>query len=192
MQFPPINIAGEGPLYACLVTSFGDIIVRLEEQRAPATVQNFVALATGTIEWKDPKTGAAMNGQSLYNGVRFHRVTPKFTIQCGDPFTRYADLVSRWGTGGPGYKFQDEFHPELRHDHAGVLSMANVGPATNGSQWFITEMATPHLNDRNTIFGYVIVGMNVVSKISNVPTTQGRPNTDVILREVRIFRESMA
>jgi len=189
MQFPEINVPGEGYLHARLVTSLGNITVRLEEQRAPITVKNFVALATGTIDWKDPKTSETISGKSLYNGIRFHRVTPDFTIQCGDPFTRYLDMTTRWGTGGPGYKFEDEFHPELRHNRAGMLSMANIGPGTNGSQWFITDMPTPSLDNKNTIFGSVIGGMDVVKKIATVPTTTGnRPIKEVVLQEIQFFR----
>src|SRR5215470_8293512 len=115
-DFPQINVAGNGDLYARLHTTQGAILVRLEERRAPETVKNFVALAQGVQEWTDPKSGQRMSGTPLYDGVRFHRVIPRFMIQCGDPLTRYNDDASksRWGTGNPGYKFQDEFHPELR------------------------------------------------------------------------------
>src|SRR5215470_6434330 len=124
MNFPPINVPGNGQLHARLKTSLGDIVVRLEEQRVPKTVANFVGLATGAIDWKDPKTSQSKKGTPCYDGVRFHRVIPDFMIQCGDPLTHHSDMAGRWGTGGPGYKFSDEFHPELRHDGAGVLSMA--------------------------------------------------------------------
>ncbi|MDC3960176.1 peptidylprolyl isomerase [Polyangium jinanense] len=189
MQFPAINVPGQGQLYARLVTTLGDIIVRLEEERAPNTVKNFVGLATGAIEWRDPKTGEAQKNNPLYNGVRFHRVIPRFMIQCGDPLTRYTDTASRWGTGGPGYKFADEFHPELRHDGPGVLSMANSGPGSNGSQWFITEGPTPHLNNKHSVFGKVVTGQDVVNKIANVQTSRDRPNVDVVLERVEIYRQ---
>jgi len=189
MDFPEINVPGTGELHARLKTTLGEIVVRLEEQRVPNTVKNFVALATGSIDWKDPKTGASMKGTPCYDGVRFHRVISSFMIQCGDPLTRYTDMASRWGTGGPGYKFQDEFHPELRHDSAGVLSMANSGRNTNGAQWFITDGPTPHLNNKHSVFGKVISGLDVVNKIANVATTRDRPNQDVVLQQVEIFRQ---
>jgi peptidyl-prolyl cis-trans isomerase A (cyclophilin A) len=189
MDFPPINVPGSGQLYARLRTTLGDITVRLEEQRVPNTVKNFVGLATGAIDWKDPKTGQSMKGTPCYDGVRFHRVIPDFMIQCGDPLTRHPDTASRWGTGGPGYKFGDEFHPELRHDGPGVMSMANSGPGTNGAQWFITEGPTPHLNNKHSIFGKVVSGQDVVNAIANVPTTRDRPHQDVVLQRVEIFRQ---
>ncbi|MCC6557942.1 MAG: peptidylprolyl isomerase [Polyangiaceae bacterium] len=189
MNFPQINVPGSGQLHARLTTSLGEIIVRLEEQRTPNTVKNFVGLATGAIDWKDPRTGQSMQGTPLYDGVRFHRVIPGFMIQCGDPLTRYTDTAARWGTGGPGYKFADEFHPELRHDGPGVLSMANSGPSTNGAQWFITEGPTPHLNNKHSVFGRVVSGQDVVSRIANVPTTRDRPNQDVVLQQVTFFRQ---
>lgn len=189
MDFPPINVPGSGQLYARLTTSLGEIIVRLEEQRAPNTVKNFVGLATGSSAWKDPKTGSSMQGTPCYNGVRFHRVIPGFMIQCGDPLSRYSDMAARWGTGGPGYKFADEFHPELRHDSAGVLSMANSGPSTNGAQWFITEGPTPHLDNRHTVFGKVVSGQDVVRRIATAPTTRDRPNQDIVLERVEIYRQ---
>ncbi|MDI3290486.1 peptidylprolyl isomerase [Polyangium sp. 15x6] len=189
MEFPAINVPGQGQLHARLVTTLGEIIIRLEEERAPNTVKNFVGLATGTISWTDPKTGQAQQNNPLYNGVRFHRVIPRFMIQCGDPLTRHLDTGARWGTGGPGYKFADEFHPELRHDGAGVLSMANSGPGSNGSQWFITEGPTPHLNNKHSVFGRVVSGQDVVNKIANVQTTRDRPVQDVVLERVEIFRQ---
>lgn len=189
MDFPAINVPGNGQLHARLVTSLGEIVLRLEETRAPNTVKNFVGLATGSINWMDPKTGQSMLGTSCYSGVRFHRVIPGFMIQCGDPLSRHADMASRWGTGGPGYKFADEFHPELRHTSAGVLSMANAGPGTNGSQWFITEGPTPHLDNRHSVFGAVVTGMEVVNRIARVPTMRDRPNQDVLIERVDIFRQ---
>jgi len=189
MDFPPINVPGNGQLHARLTTSLGEIVVRLEEQKAPKTVANFVGLATGTIEWKDPKTGQKMQGSPCYDGVRFHRVIPGFMIQCGDPLTRHTDTASRWGTGDAGYKFEDEFHPELRHTGSGIMSMANSGRNTNGAQWFITEGATPHLDNKHAVFGKVVAGQDVVKKIANTPTTRDRPNTDVVLQRVEIFRQ---
>src|SRR5258706_16472873 len=160
-QFPPINVAGTGKLYARLHTTQGAIVVELEETRAPKTVANFVGLATGAMGWKDEHTGTPMEGKALYDGIRFHRVIPGFMVQCGDPLTRHADTARRWGTGGPGYRFGDEFHPELKHDAPGVLSMANAGPGTNGSQFFITEGPTPHLDRKHSIFGRGGSGMDV-------------------------------
>ncbi|MEW9514976.1 peptidylprolyl isomerase [Streptomyces bacillaris] len=172
-----------------MITSLGDIVIRLEEDRAPNTVKNFVGLATGTIDWKDPNSGASMRGTPLYDGTRFHRVIPTFMIQAGDPLSRYPDQTDRWGKGDPGYKFSDEFHPELRHSGPGVLSMANSGPNTNGSQWFITEDATPHLDNKHTVFGQVVTGQDIVKTIANVPTTRDRPDSDVVLQRVAVFRQ---
>ncbi|MFG3200102.1 peptidylprolyl isomerase [Streptomyces sp. NPDC048208] len=189
MHFPSISVPGSGQLHARLVTSLGDIVIRLEEDRAPNTVKNFVGLATGTIDWKDPKSGAPMQGTPMYDGTRFHRVIPDFMIQAGDPLSRYPDQADRWGTGGPGYKFADEFHPELRHRGPGVVSMANSGPGTNGSQWFITEDATPHLDNKHTVFGQVVTGQDIVKTIANVPTKRDRPDSDVVLQKVEFFRQ---
>ncbi|MCB9587027.1 MAG: peptidylprolyl isomerase [Polyangiaceae bacterium] len=188
MEFPPINVAGSGQLYARMHTTQGTIVLALEEQRAPETVKNFVGLATGAIAWKDAN-GQNMQGTPLYDGVRFHRVIPNFMIQCGDPLSRDPANANRWGTGNPGYKFQDEFHPELRHNKPGVLSMANSGPNTNGAQWFITEVPTPHLDNRHSVFGHVVAGMDVVLKIANVRTgARDRPQDDQVLSKLEIFR----
>jgi peptidyl-prolyl cis-trans isomerase A (cyclophilin A) len=189
--FAPIDVAGAGDLYARLRTTQGVIVLYLEEQRTPRTVASFVGLATGKMDWEDSKTGETMKGVPLYDGVRFHRVIPDFMIQCGDPNSRYPEAASHWGRGGPGYRFSDEFHPELSHQGPGVLSMANSGPGTNGSQWFITERATPHLNGKHTVFGKVVVGQDVVAKIARVPCGPGnRPKTDVVLDKVEVFRST--
>jgi peptidyl-prolyl cis-trans isomerase A (cyclophilin A) len=181
--FPAINVSGEGQLYARLHTSLGNIVLKLEEQRAPNTVKNFVGLATGTQEWKDPRTGEAKKGVPLYDGTIFHRVIPDFMIQAGCPLGQ--------GTGGPGYRFQDEFHKELRHTGPGILSMANSGPGTNGCQFFITERATPHLDNRHSVFGSTVIGQDVVSKIAGTPRDgRDRPNTEVVLKKVEIFRSA--
>lgn len=188
-NFPPIQVPGTGQLYARLHTSEGNIVVRLEEEKAPKTVANFVGLATGTMPWRDMKTAQTMQGTPLYDGVRFHRVIPDFMIQCGDPLTRYPEMAPRWGTGGPGYNFADEFHPDLKHDGPGVLSMANAGPGTNGSQWFITERETSYLDNRHAVFGRVVAGQDVVAKIARVPRgPQDRPKQDVMLNKVEVFR----
>jgi peptidyl-prolyl cis-trans isomerase A (cyclophilin A) len=180
-SFPDINVPGTGDLYARFRTTLGNIVVRLDEEKAPKTVKNFVGLATGTQEWKDPRSGDAKTGVPLYDGTIFHRVIPDFMIQGGCPLGQ--------GTGGPGYRFKDEFHPDLRHKGPGVLSMANSGPATNGSQFFITESATPHLDNRHSVFGSTVAGLDIVKKIAHTPRGRNdRPNTDVVLQKVEIFR----
>ena len=190
-KFPAISVEGTGDLYARLHTTQGAIVVKLEEQRAPKTVANFVGLASGNIEWKDPRTGQSKKATPMYDGVRFHRVIPGFMVQVGDPLTHHQDAANRWGTGGPGYQFGDEFHPELKHTGAGVLSMANAGPGTNGSQFFITEGPTPHLDNRHSVFGKVVAGLSVVSKLANVPRNRAdRPNEDQILERVELFRSA--
>lgn len=168
------------PLYSTLKTNMGVIVIRLFDDKAPKTVENFVGLATGTKEWTDPRTGQKVK-RPLYNGTIFHRVIPGFMIQGGDPLGR--------GTGGPGYRFADEFHPELRHGKAGILSMANAGPNTNGSQFFITLGPTPHLDNRHSVFGEVVQGQEVVVAIGNSPRgASDRPVKDVVLQEVVISR----
>ncbi len=168
------------PLYATLKTGMGVIVIHLFEDKAPKTVENFVGLATGAKEWTDPRTGQKVK-QPLYNGTIFHRVIPGFMIQGGDPLGR--------GTGGPGYRFADEFNPDLRHNKAGILSMANAGPNTNGSQFFITLAPTPHLDNRHSVFGEVVQGQEVVVAIGNAPRgANDRPLKDVVLQEVIISR----
>jgi peptidyl-prolyl cis-trans isomerase A (cyclophilin A) len=190
-QFPPIDVAGTGKLYARLHTTQGPIVIELEEERAPKTVANFVGLATGKIAWKDAISGKTMEGEPLYDGVRFHRIIPGFMIQVGDPLSRSTDAAGRWGTGGPGYQFGDEFHKDLKHDKPGILSMANAGPGTNGSQFFITEGPTPHLDRRHSVFGKVVSGMDVVGKIANAPRGRNdRPNQDQLIDKVELFRSA--
>ncbi|MCK6529873.1 peptidylprolyl isomerase [Myxococcota bacterium] len=161
----------------------GDIVVALHEDRAPRTVGNFVGLATGTKEWVDPRTRRPVQGRGLYDSTIFHRVIPDFMVQAGDPLGT--------GTGGPGYRFEDEFHPQLRHDRPGILSMANSGPHTNGSQFFITEKPTPWLDGRHSVFGEVVQGMDVVRAIARVPRdARDRPRQDVELRRIEVFRKA--
>ncbi len=158
--------------YAHFSTSEGDFTCRLFADLVPNTVENFVALAEG-------RKGPA--GKPFYDGVIFHRVIPGFMIQGGCP--------EGSGRGGPGYRFNDEFHPKLRHIKPGLLSMANAGPNTNGSQFFITVAPTPHLDNRHSVFGEVVSGYDVVEKISKVPRDRGdRPQKDVIIRQVRVER----
>jgi peptidyl-prolyl cis-trans isomerase A (cyclophilin A) len=179
--FPEITTPGTGQLYARFVTSKGNILIKLEEKRAPKTVKNFVGLATGAQEWTDPRTRQPKTGVPYYDGTVFHRVIPDFMIQGGDPLGQ--------GTGGPGYKFEDEFHPELKHAGPGILSMANAGPGTNGSQFFITERATAHLDNKHSVFGSVVSGVDVVKNIARVPTgARDKPSQDVVLQRVEIFR----
>lgn len=190
-QFPAINVAGTGQLYARLHTTQGVMVALLEEQQTPKTVANFVGLATGTITWTDPKTNEEMKNVPMYDGIRFHRVIPGFMVQVGDPLSRHTDdrSKSRWGTGGPGYRFGDEFVRGLRHDKPGVLSMANAGPGTNGSQIFITEVPTPHLDNRHSVFGHIVAGVDVIKKLANVARgPQDRPSQDQLLERVEIFR----
>ncbi|MFA1611398.1 peptidylprolyl isomerase [Halobellus rubicundus] len=161
-----------------LSTTKGDITVELFEQRAPRTVENFLGLATGDKEWSDPETGETRT-DSLYEGTVFHRVIDGFMIQGGDP--------EGTGRGGPGYTFDDEFHEDLNHDEAGKLSMANRGPNTNGSQFFITLDAQPHLDGRHAVFGQVVEGMSVVEEIGDVPTdSDDKPVKDIEIESVDV------
>lgn len=164
-------------------TSIGDIRCQLFENRAPMTVANFVGLARGKKTWLHPKTKKLQRGVPLYDGTVFHRVIPNFMIQGGDPLGR--------GTGGPGYKFADEFHPDLRHDRPGVLAMANSGPRTNGSQFYITEIPTPHLDDRHTVFGHC-VDIDTVKKLARVKTGgRNKPVDTVTLNNVEFKRGTL-
>ena len=166
--------------YALFDTSLGTIVIRLFEKEAPKTVANFIGLAEGTTEFRDPKTGKKET-RPFYDGLTFHRVIPDFMIQGGCPLGT--------GTGDPGYRFADEFHASLKHDGPGKLSMANSGPNTNGSQFFITVAATPWLDRKHTIFGEIVEGQDVATKISETPRDSGdRPRTPVLLKTVRIER----
>jgi len=166
--------------FATLHTTKGDIEIRLFSDHAPKTVANFVELAEGTKEWKDPRSGSKTTTK-LYDGTVFHRVIDGFMIQGGDPLGS--------GRGGPGYQFADEFHPELAFNRPYLLAMANAGPNTNGSQFFITVGPTPHLNRKHTIFGEVTKGSDVVDAIATASTAAGdRPRTDIVINSVTIER----
>ncbi|HVF04425.1 MAG TPA: peptidylprolyl isomerase [Frankiaceae bacterium] len=166
--------------YALLNTTMGTIEVKLFPNHAPKTVANFVELAEGTREWKDPKTGKT-EAKKLYDGTIFHRVISGFMIQGGDPLGR--------GTGGPGYQFGDEIHPELAFTKPYLLAMANAGPGTNGSQFFVTVAATAWLTGKHTIFGEVTSGTEVVDAIADADTgAMDKPKTDVVLQSVVIER----
>jgi peptidyl-prolyl cis-trans isomerase A (cyclophilin A) len=168
-------------MFAIFDTNQGTFKIHLFADKAPKTVENFVGLAEGTKEWTDPKTGKKEK-KPFYNGLIFHRVIDNFMIQGGDP--------TGTGMGGPGYKFADEFNPELRHSKPGILSMANAGPNTNGSQFFITVVPTPFLNDKHSVFGEVVEGMDVVNKIAKVKTgAQDRPVDPVVIKTIKIERK---
>jgi peptidyl-prolyl cis-trans isomerase A (cyclophilin A) len=165
---------------ATLHTNHGDIVINLFPDHAPKTVGNFVGLATGAKEYTDPKTGEKQTGK-FFDGLIFHRIIDGFMIQGGDPLGT--------GTGGPGYTFGDEFHPELAFNKPYLLAMANAGPGTNGSQFFITLGPTPHLNRRHTIFGEVSdqASREVVDKIAKVKTARGdRPVSPVVIESVDV------
>jgi peptidyl-prolyl cis-trans isomerase A (cyclophilin A) len=165
-------------LYATFETSLGNITCRLFPEQAPKTVANFAGLAKGEKEFSDAKTRARAK-RPFFDGLIFHRVIPDFMIQGGCPLGT--------GTGDPGYKFEDEFSKSLRFDKPGKLAMANSGPNTNGSQFFITVAATAWLNDHHTIFGEVVEGMELATKISLTPRDrQDRPKTPVVLKAVKI------
>ena len=162
------------------VTTEGSFTVKLYDEEAPNTVANFVGLTEGTKEWTHPGT-KQKHKKPYYDGIIFHRVINGFMIQGGDPLGQ--------GVGGPGYQFEDEFHPDLRHDRAGILSMANAGPRTNGSQFFITLGPTPHLDRKHSVFGVVTEGLDVVKKIGATQVDrQDRPTTPVVMNRVWIER----
>lgn len=169
-------------LYAHFTTSEGNFTVRLFDAETPNTVANFTGLADGTKEWTDPRSGRKVT-QPYFNGTVFHRVIDGFMIQGGDPLGQ--------GTGGPGFTFADEFNPKLRHSKAGILSMANRGPNTNGGQFFITLAATPWLDDKHNIFGEVVEGMDVVKTIGSTPTSKpgDRPLKPITVESVTIEKK---
>jgi peptidyl-prolyl cis-trans isomerase A (cyclophilin A) len=168
-------------LLAHFTTTEGGFTIQLFDADAPNTVANFVGLAEGTKEWTDPRTGKKTTAP-YYDGTIFHRVIDGFMIQGGDPLGQ--------GTGGPGYTFADEFSPKRRHDKAGVLSMANRGPNTNGGQFFVTLAATPWLDDHHSVFGEVTEGMDVVRRIGSTATSKpgDRPVKPIAIQSVRIER----
>ena len=164
--------------YAVFETSQGNIVVRLLDKEAPKTVANFVGLAEGTKEFTNEKSGQKEK-RPFYDGLIFHRVIPNFMIQGGCP--------QGSGMGGPGYKFADEFHPSLKHNKPGKLSMANAGPGTNGSQFFITVAATPWLDNKHTIFGRAIQGLDVIHKIENTRVYKEKPEEDIKILNIDIM-----
>lgn len=169
---------GKKKMFAVFNTNQGTFKIQLFPDKAPKTVENFVGLAKGTKEWTDPKSGKKEK-KPFYDGLTFHRLIPGFMIQGGDP--------KGDGSGGPGFKFDDEFSPDLKHTKPGFLSMANAGPGTNGSQFFVTVAATPWLDGKHTIFGEVTEGMDVVTKISKLKTgPMDRPVEAVTIKTVKI------
>jgi peptidyl-prolyl cis-trans isomerase A (cyclophilin A) len=184
------GLGGSGQLMAKIETNMGTMVAKLYEDKTPNTVANFVGLARGTRPWRDPKSNEWVSKKPFYDGLTFHRVIPGFMIQGGDPLGM--------GTGGPGYKFADEIVPELKHDKPGMLSMANAGPVdrmsgkpgTNGSQFFVTEVPTPHLDGKHTVFGELVEGIDVQKKIATVKTGPGnRPLEPVVMQKVTIYRQ---
>lgn len=170
-------------MYALFETTLGTFKVRLFHGQAPKTVENFVGLAEGTKDWTHPVSKDVKTNTPFYNGLIFHRIIKGFMIQGGDP--------TGTGIGGPGYNFADEFHPDLRHSKDGILSMANAGPNTNGSQFFITLGPTPHLDNRHSVFGEVVDGMDIIKAIGNTVTNRAndKPKTDIIIKKLTIIRE---
>ncbi len=168
-------------LHAHFTTSEGQFTIRLFESEAPNTVANFVGLAEGAKEWTDPKSRQKVK-RPYYDGLIFHRVIADFMIQGGDPLGT--------GTGGPGYTFADEFHPKARHSKAGMLSMANAGPNTNGSQFFITLAPTAWLDNKHTVFGEVVEGLDIVKRIGSTATgPNDRPVKPIAIQTVTIKRD---
>jgi peptidyl-prolyl cis-trans isomerase A (cyclophilin A) len=169
-------------VFAHFTTTEGKFTARLFDAETPNTVANFTGLADGSKDWTDPRTGRKVK-QPYFNGTTFHRVIDGFMIQGGDPLGQ--------GTGGPGYTFGDEFHPKLRHSKPGILSMANRGPNTNGGQFFITLDATPWLDNKHSVFGEIVEGMDVVQKIGSTATSKpgDRPLKPITIESVTIERK---
>lgn len=166
--------------YVTLHTTMGKVVGHLFTDKAPRTSRNFINLAEGTRPWRDDKSAGKWVRKPLYDGLTFHRVIPNFMIQGGDPRGN--------GSGGPGYKFEDEFDASLRHDRPGLWSMANSGKNTNGSQFFITERPTPHLDDKHSVFGETLEGQDICAKIARVQTTDDRPSVPVVIQRCEIIR----
>ena len=184
LTFPGVGLAADKKLapgtYVVIDTTLGKITSVFYEKEAPKTVQNFIGLAEGSKEWTDPKTNQKIK-KPFYDGLIFHRVIPNFMVQGGDPLGI--------GIGGPGYQFEDEFSPKLRFDGPGRLAMANAGPGTNGSQFFITQVPTPWLDGHHTIFGQVVEGQEIVDKMVAVPKgPNDKPITDIVMKKVTILR----
>ncbi len=168
-------------LYAIIETTMGDIRVQLYESESPKTVENFTGLATGEKEWKDPVSGEMQKSKPYFDGIIFHRVIPGFMVQTGDP--------TGTGMGGPGYNISDEYDSRLQYSREGILGMANSGPNTGGSQFFITHNPTPNLNCKHTIFGQVVEGQDIVVAIAAVETgAQDRPLKEISIKTIRIER----
>jgi peptidyl-prolyl cis-trans isomerase A (cyclophilin A) len=181
----PGPLEGRAPgLYMTFETSMGDIHCKLFEKEAPLTVKIIVGLATGKLSYIDPRTKQKVSGKPLYDGLTFHRVIPRFMIQGGDPLG-----TGEGEPGGPEFPFKDEFSPSLRFNIPGRLAMANAGPNTNGSQFFITEVSVPELNDKHTIFGQC-EELSVIKAIARTPTEDERPVTRVIIKHVSVERVS--
>ena len=176
-QYPDL----EDGMYAEFITSKGVMVAKLTYEKTPATVANFVSLAEG----ENPLADKTFKKKKFYNGLIFHRVIDKFMIQGGDP--------TGTGSGNAGYKFMDEFSPDLKHDKPGILSMANSGPNTNGTQFFITEVPKPNLDNRHSVFGELVIGLDIQDSISNVKTDRNdKPIEDVIIEELNIIRKGKA
>ena len=171
----------EPGLYAQLDTTMGRIVFKLYEKESPNTVKNFVLLANGKQPWRHPRTGEEMKDTRYFDGQLFHRVIPRFMIQTGDP--------TGTGMGGPGYTIRDEFENNLKFNKPGVVGMANSGPNTGGSQFFITHRDTSHLNGKHTIFGQVVEGQDVVVAIGNASKdSRDRPLKDIVINKVTVIR----
>lgn len=178
------DLKGKGPLMATIETTEGVLHCELFGDKVPMTVANFVGLARGMKPWRHPRTGKVYTDRPYFDGIVFHRVIPNFMIQTGDPLGQ--------GNGGPGYQFADEFHPSLKHSKGGIMSMANSGKATNGSQFFITEKATSHLDNKHSVFGEC-AELDIVKKIARVPKDPSdrngsKPMSPVIINKVTISR----
>ena len=176
------DLSGSGKLKVTIDTTEGSITCELYEKQVPMTVANFVGLARGLKPWRHPRTRKTHTNKPYFDGIIFHRVIPRFMVQTGDPLGK--------GMYGPGYSFADEFHPDLMHDRPGILSMANSGPGTNGSQFFITETPQPGLNNKHSVFGHCDKGIDVVKTIARLPAgAANRPLREASIVKMSFFRE---